>query len=40
LIRDRDAPGCPAALEEAERPALAELRSVLADDLAHRRGIE
>ena len=27
-------------LEEEERPALAELRGVLADDLAHRRGIE
>ena len=27
-------------LEEAERPALAELRGVLANDLAHRRGIE
>ena len=26
-------------LEEAERPALAEIRGVLADDLAHRRGI-
>ena len=25
--------------EEAERPALAELRGVLADDLAYRRGI-
>ena len=27
-------------LEEAERPALAELRGVLADDLAHRRGMD
>ena len=27
-------------LEEDERPAFAELRGVLADDLAHRRGIE
>jgi hypothetical protein len=25
--------------EEAERPALAELRGVPADDLAHRRGV-
>jgi hypothetical protein len=28
-----------AVLEEAERPALAELRGVIANDLAHRRGI-
>ena len=27
-------------LEEAERPALAELRGVLADDLARRRGLD